>query len=164
MEEELVELDSGLAFHDRNDALVVLDRREPRDLHLVREAHEDPALLRLGDELVHRPGACVAVLRHVEPADVPSGANRFEDRVRSGDRLARRRVRGRRRAGPGGDASDRLAVARLLASRALAPSPPRHRPRTAGATAPALRPALSLRFAALVASELAGLFALFARE
>src|SRR5256712_11641206 len=100
MQEKLVELDPGLALDDRNDALVVLDRREPRDLHLVREAHEDAALLRFGDELVYRPGARVAVLRHVEPADVPSGAYRFEDRVRSGDRLARRRVRRRRGSRP----------------------------------------------------------------
>src|SRR5437667_4169093 len=96
MQMNLIELASRLALVERFDALVVLGRRESRDLHLVRVAHEDPALLRLDDELVHGPGPRVAILRHIEPSDVPSGAYRFEDRVRSGDRLARRRMRRRR--------------------------------------------------------------------
>src|SRR5213592_2372323 len=97
---------------------MVLDRREPCDLHLVRVADEDAALLRLRDELVHGSRAHVAVLRYVEPPDVASGANGLEDRVRSGDRLADWLVRGRGLVRAGRDASDRLAVA-LLASAAL---------------------------------------------
>jgi hypothetical protein len=92
MEQELVELDARLAFDDRDDTLMVLDRREPRDLHFVGEANKDAALLRLGDEIVHRTGAHVAVLRHIEPPDVAARAYGLEDRMGTRDRLAHRLV------------------------------------------------------------------------
>src|SRR2546425_2724538 len=163
VQKELVQLDPGLALDDRDDALMVLDRRKPRYLHLVRVPDEDAALLRLDDELVHRAGARVAILRDVKSADVPSGADRFEDRVRTGNGLANGSVRRRGRVWACGDATDRFAIAALLASAALAPSPSLGSG-TAGTTTPALRSTLTLRLAALVSRELAGLLALLAWE
>src|SRR5947209_4499875 len=159
VEQKLVELDAGLALDDRDDALVVLDRREPRDLELVHVADEDAAGLRLGDELVHRTGARRAILRHVEPADAATGAHRFEDRVGSGDRLAGF-VRGRRRARARGDAADRLLVP-LLAGARSAPAGAGG-PAGPAAGTPGLSPDRTAR-AALVRRELARLLAVFAR-
>src|SRR5439155_6115299 len=115
-------LDAGLSFDDRDDALMLLDRRKPVDLHLVDEAHEDPALLRLRDEVVDRACSRAAVLRHVNPADPSTRTHRLEDRVRSRDRLARQLMRGRRRARTGGDAPDRVLIALLPRAAALAPA------------------------------------------
>src|SRR5438477_8475172 len=99
---------------------MVLGRRQPCDLHLVSEANEDSTLLRLGDQLVHRTGAHVAVLRDVEPPDVASRADGFEDRMGAGDRLPHRLVRRRGLVRTRRDAADRLAVS-LLAAGALTP-------------------------------------------
>ena len=164
MEQELVELDAGLAFNDRDDPLMVLNRRESRDLHLVGEANEDAPLLRLGDELVHRAGANVAVLRNIEPPDVAPGADRLEDRMRTRDGLTHRLVRRRGLVRAGSNAANRLAVP-LLAAAALTPLPTALRggARSTGTTAPAHRTALTLRLTTLVTCELARLLALFTR-
>ena len=143
---------------------MVLDRREPRDLHFVGVANEDAALLRLGDELVHGTRAHVAVLRDIEAPDVAPGADGLEDRVRTGDGLADRLVRRCGLVRAGRDAADRFAVP-LLAAAALTPSPTlRCGTRPAGAAAPAHRPALSLGLTALVTRELTRLLALFTRD
>src|SRR2546423_927687 len=163
MKEKLVQLHARLAFHDGDDALVILDRRQARDLHLVGEADEDAALLRLGDELVHGAGAHVPVLRDVEPPDVATRADGFEDRVRTGDRLAHRLMRRRRLVRAGGDAPDGLAVP-LLAAGARTPltTALRRASGPARAAAPAHGTTLTLRLSALVTRELARLLALFA--
>src|SRR5207302_4476574 len=152
--------DARLALDDRDDTLVVLDRGEPRDLHLVDVANENAPRLRLGDELVDRTGAEAPVLGDVQPANVATGTDRLEDRVRPGDRLAGGRVRRCGRAHARCDAADLLGVALLAATRTAAPA--------AGAlalsrSAPALSTALALRLPALVRAELARLLAVLSR-
>ena len=161
MQEQLVELDARLAFDDRDDTLVVLHRREPRDLHLVDVAHEDAALLRLGDEIVHGAGAKAALLGDVEPSYVAPRADRFEDRVRTGDGLAGWSMGRRRGARARGDPPDRLRVALLPAARAP-PTAGSARCRTAAQ--PRLATALALRLTPLIRTKLAGLLAVFAWE
>src|SRR2546423_10543922 len=101
---------------------MILDGRETRDLHLVGEANEDAALLRRGDQLVHRTGAHVAVLRDVEPPDIASRADGFEDRVGARDRLSHRLVRRRRLVPTRPDPAAPLAVS-LLGARGPTPPP-----------------------------------------
>jgi hypothetical protein len=144
---------------------MVLDGREPGDLHLVGVANEDASLLRFSDELVDRAGANVAVLRDVEAPDVAPCANGLQDRVRTGDWLADGLMRRCRLVRAGGDAADRLAVP-LLAAWALTPlsTALRRASGPAGATAPADRATLTLRLSALVTGELARLLAFLTRN
>src|SRR5919204_5392716 len=156
MQQELVELDPGLAFDDRDDALVVLHRRDLRDLPLVGVANEDPPLLRFSDELVHRAGPGVPILRDVEPPDRPPRADRFEDCVRTGDRLARRDMRRRRGTRARRHAADGIAIPLLAAT--LAPLTATLRCRST--RTPAHRAALPLCLPSLVPGELARLLTL----
>src|SRR5688500_11033991 len=98
VQHELVEVHAFPSFDDGDDALVLLDRGEPREVELVDVVHEDAPLLRLGDEVVHRSGPGAALLRDVELADRAAGPDRLEHGVRSRDRLAGLLHRGSRRA------------------------------------------------------------------
>src|SRR5258705_1779245 len=179
MKQQLIEIDRCLALNDRHDALMVLDRREPLHLELVDVAHEDSALLRFGEELVHGAGSRAALVRDHESFDDATGAHRLEDGVRSREGFAGV-VRWRcRRARARGRATDRLAVLGLTdraaartagATREEVPAAPSAttgagadtRYPAAVATAPATLRALALSLlAALVIRELASLRVLF---
>ena len=135
MEQQLIELHARAAFDDRDDALMILDRRVPGDLELVDEGHEDPLLLSLGDEVGDRTGAERPVLGDVQLPDHAAGPQGLKHRVRSGDRIAgtglvRRRAHPRTRGHP----ADLLGVAGApvapiaAGSRGSGPTPRRSRP------------------------------------
>src|SRR5205814_3214942 len=157
VDQQLVEIDAGPSFEDRHDPLVILDRRQPREVELVEVIHEDAPLLRLGDEVVHRAGAEAAILRDVELADRAARAHRFEDRVRSRDRLAglvrRRRAARRSR----GRTPDLLGVLRAAAAEPRPHGAARRRAERRAGPPPTGRPALLLLLAPLVRRELPGL-------
>ena len=158
MQQKLIELHARLALDDRDDALMVLDRRHPRDLHPVDVADENPSRLCLGDELVDRPHTRSTVLRNVEPLDAAARAYRLEDRVRTGDRLPHRHVRRSDRA-RSRDPTDRLGVTLLPPPR----PPAAGRAALARPAAPAGLAALPLH-APLVRGEVAGLLVFLAWE